>query len=180
MKKLLLSGAILLLGAGVNAQTLSLAGAPTVTFADGLNNYTYLFNVTGPAGTAITDVFLSSDDLSPLNLSIKKNNSATTAWSLLSNDTPYNYLDFNSLDANGNALDSLQSGDQLEVSFSDSAAKFVPSTNHFASAYDATSGNYSPNVTGLVGPSAVPEPGVASLLAGILVAGSGLLLRRKK
>ena len=128
----------------------------------------------------MTDVFLSSDDLSPLNLTISKNNAPAPAWSLLSNDTPYNYLDFNSLDANGAALDSLTAGDQLEISFSDSAANFVPLTGHFAAAYDATSGAYSPNVAGLVGPTAVPEPGVASLLAGILVAGSGLLLRRRK
>lgn len=180
MKKQLLSGAILLLGASANAQTLSLANAPTVTLANGLYNYTYLFNVTGPVGTAITDIFLSSDDLSPLNLTISKNNAPAPAWSLLSNNTPYNYLDFNSLDANGAALDSLKTGDQLEISFSDSAASFVPLTSHFAAAYDSNSTGFTPSVTGLVGPSAVPEPGVASLLAGILVAGSSLLLRRRK
>ena len=180
MKKLLFSGAILLAAVGANAQTLSLASAPTVTLTNGLYNYSYLFNVTGPAGTAITDIFLSADDLAPLNLTISKNNAPAPAWSLLSNDTPYSYLDFNSLDASGNALDSLTSGDQLRISFSDSAANFVPLTGHFAAAYDATSGGYSARVTGLVAPSAVPEPGVAPLLAGLLAAGSGLLLRRRK
>ncbi len=180
MKKLLLAGAMLALGAGANAQTLSLAAAPTVTLANGLNTYTYNFNVTGPAGTAVTDIFLSSDDLSPLNLTFAKNGGAASAWSLLSNDTPYNYLDFTSLDANGAALDSLRSGDRLTVSFSDSAAQFAALPLQFASAYDSTSGNYTPNVTRLVGPSAVPEPGSLALFAGLLITGGGLLARRRK
>jgi hypothetical protein len=141
--------------------------------ADGdLYDFDYLYQVTGTA--AIDNLYLGSDDLSPVSdILFKKNGVLTTDWSWLGNDTPKNYLQFFS------TTDSLSDRDTLEVMFSSPGALFVPTPGHVAGGYDSASGQSYTVAGTVVGPSAVPEPGVLSLLMGATVAGCGLRRRRR-
>ena len=174
-------------GRQAEAQVLNAKGTESLNL--GLYTYAYTFSVSGDATSptpALTDIFLSSDDLSPLNLTITKNNAPTTAWSFLGNNAPYNYLDFTSLDPlTGNPLDTLGAGDELEVTFTDSSGLFLPDTTHFAAGFDSSISGFTANVTPLVGPTVnpnpsalTPEPGTLSLVCAMLVVGGGWLNRR--
>lgn len=146
--------ATLALTAAAGAQTLT--ATSTVTPVGAFYNYDYVFSITGPAGTAVDNLFLSSDDLSPVGpFSYLKNGAATSDWSFASNDTPNNYLDFFS------ASDSLRNGDSLDVKFT---SAYAPTPTGFANGYDTLNGRYTANtVTGLAAP--VPEMSTAPLLA---------------
>lgn len=167
------------------------AGAQTLTVTDsvslnqGVYTYTYAFRVTGDPGSptpAVTDLFLGSDDLSPLNTVITRNNAPTSAWTFLGNSAPYNYLQFTNL----GGADSLGNGDELEVTFEDASSLFQPDTTHFVQAYDinaaAGAGGYTASVSNVFGPTAnpVPEPGALSLVGAIAMVGAGWLGRRRK
>ena len=178
------------------ALTAGRSGAQTLTVTDSVNlslgiyTYTYAFRVTGDAGSptpAVTDIFLGSDDLSPLNTVITRNNAPTSAWAFLGNSAPYNYLQF----TNSGGPESLGSGDELEVTFFDSSGLFLPDTTHFAQAYDpnaaAGAGGYTVSVNGVFGPTTnpnpsalTPEPGALSLVGAMAMAGAGWLGRRRK
>ncbi len=155
MKTILaLAGAALALASAAGAQTLSVTN--TVTQSSGLYNYDYVFSFTGPAsaGTSVANLYLTTDDLSPVGpFTFAKDGATTTDWSFASNDTPYNYLQFFS------ATDSLTNGDSLEVKF---ASAFAPSINNSVTGFDGSTGNYTNTITGVSAP--VPEASTAPLL----------------
>lgn len=144
---------------GVSA-TLSVSA--TVTPNAGLFNYAYQFSIAG-AGADVDNIFLGSDDLSPLNVVLEINGHAAPSWSWLGNDTPQNFLQF--FDFGGPALGN---DDILAVTFSSGLA---PSATHFAVGLDSTTGNTTNTANAVLGPSAaaVPEPGTLLLLGGALM-----------
>jgi hypothetical protein len=152
------------------AATLSVAASATPDAS--LYDYSYTFSVTGSG--SIDNVFLGSDDLSPLSVAIKVDGAATTDWSWLGNDTPSNYLQFFNT-----AGGSLSAGDSLDVTFS---SMFAPGSHEFAIGENSTSGVATNEVAPLLGPMAVtaPEPASFGLLLIAASAGMGMLLRRKK
>jgi hypothetical protein len=83
---------------GVSA-TLSVSA--NVTPNAGLFNYAYQFTI-ADSGSNVDNIFLGSDDISPLNVVLKINGQPTSTWSWLGNDTPQNYLQF--FDLVGSAL----------------------------------------------------------------------------
>src|SRR4051794_21349790 len=95
----------------VSAATLGVTASATPN--NGVFNYAYMFSVTGTGG--IDTLFLGSDDLSPLNLVLSVNGTATSNWSWLGNDVPQNYLEFFSTSGS-----MLMAGDSLGVRFSSS------------------------------------------------------------
>ncbi len=148
------AGAALALASAAGAQTMSVTA--NVTSGSGLYNYDYLFSLTGPAGagTSVANLYLTSDDLSPVGpFTFAKDGTGTSLWTYASNDTPYNYLQFFS------TSDSLTNGDTLEVKF---ASAFAPSTANTATGLDDSTGRYTNTVTGVAAP--VPETNTAPLL----------------
>src|SRR5882724_1916731 len=134
-----------------------------------LYNYTYTFSISG-SGLALDNIFLGSDDLSPLNLKFTFDGSPTTNWSWLGNDTPQNYLDFFNT-----AGGSLGSSDTLTVTFT---SAFAPLASHFAVGLNSVTSTTSNTISGVTAPTAVPEPAsVLTLLLGIGSAGL-IALRR--
>ncbi len=112
------AGAALALASAAGAQTMSVTA--NVTSGSGLYNYDYLFSLTGPAGagTSVANLYLTSDDLSPVGpFTFAKDGTGTSLWTYASNDTPYNYLQFFS------TSDSLTNGDTLEVKFASAFAR---------------------------------------------------------
>lgn len=136
----------------------------TVTQTPGLFNYSYVFSVSG-AGAAIDNIFLGSNDLSPLHVVLKVDGSPTANWSWLGNDTPNNYLQF--FDTAGGALGN---GDALDVTFSSAFASGTMS----AVGLDSATGAATNTVTGVNAPSAVPTPEPGSLC--LLASGIALVL----
>jgi hypothetical protein len=141
---------------GVSA---TLAVDATATPDGSLEDYSYQFSITG-AGADVDNIFLGSNDLSPLNVVIKENGSPTSDWSWLGNDTPQNYLQF--FDIGGTALGN---GDVLDVTFS---SAFAPGPE-FAVGLASSSSDETNVVNGVLSPSvATPEPGpVPFLVSGI-------------
>ena len=136
----------------------------------GMFDYVYQFSIAG-AGANIDNIFLGSDDISPLNVVLEVNGQAAAGWSWLGNDTPQDYLQFFGLP--GTALGN---GDVLDVTFS---SPLVPQATHFAVGLDSATGSTTNRATALLAPSSaagVPEPGSLGLLAGALAA---LLVRRR-
>jgi hypothetical protein len=156
------AGVLMMLSAlpGISA-TLTVTG--TATPDAGLYDYSYKFSVTG-AGANVDNIFLGSDDLSPLNVVLDVNGSPTTDWSWLGNDTPENYLQF--FDIAGTALGN---GDALDVTFS---SALVPGKG-FALGVDSSTGGATNRVTGVTAPSSVVTPEPGSLL--LLISGVALL-----
>jgi hypothetical protein len=88
MKNLFRSLALLpLLGLVAAASTLSVVSSETKVA--GLYDYSYSFSVSG-AGHGFDNIFLGSNDLSPLNLVIQLNGTATVDWSYLGNSSSPN------------------------------------------------------------------------------------------
>lgn len=156
MKTLLIAAlAALALAPAAGAQTLSVTAS--VTPASGFYNYDYLFSLAGPvgAGTSVSNLYLTSGDLSPLGpLMFAKDGAAAPSWTFASNDTPYNYLQFYSLS------DSLLNGDTMEVKFT---SAFAPAPTGSVTGLDDSTGNYTNTVAGIAAP--VPEMSTAPLLA---------------
>lgn len=162
VRKTIFAGILAALSAvpGISA-TLSVEA--TATPVAGLYNYSYQFSIAG-SGASVENVYLGSNDLSPVNVVIDVNGSPAGAWSWLGNDTPQNYLQFFTL--SGPALGS---GDILDVTFSSTLA---PETGNFAVGLDSSTGGATNTVTGVLAPSAaaVPEPSsVVLVLSGILL-----------
>jgi hypothetical protein len=154
------------------AAAATLSAAASVTPDAGLYDYSYTFSVTGSG--SIDNVFLGSDDLSPLNVAIMFDGATTTDWSWLGNDTPSNYLQF--FNANGG---SLSAGETLGVTFT---SIFAPGSHEFAIGEDSTSGTTTNELTPLLGPMAVtaPEPASFGLFLIAVSVGTGMVLRRRK
>ena len=143
----------------VTAATLVVASSAAQ--AGSLYNYTYTFSISG-SGLALDNIFLGSDDLSPLNVALTFDGNPAVNWSWLGNDTPQNYLDFFNT-ANG----TLGLGDTLRVTFT---SAFAPSAGHFAEGLNSSTGDTSNIVTSVTAPTAVPEP--ASVFAALLGIGA--------
>ena len=169
MKTILAALLLAALPACAGAQTLT--ATSTAAAAGQFYRYDYVFSITGPAGTAVDNLYLGTADLSPLGpFTYLKNGAATTDWSFASNDTPSSYLDFFSVS------DSLGSGDRLEVQL---VSAYAPTLTGTASGYDTANGRYTLNtVSGL----SVPVPEAATTISlGLLLAlgGAGLIARRR-
>ncbi len=164
VRQSIFAGVLMMLSAlpGISA---TLTVSATETPDAGLYDYSYRFSVTG-AGASVDNIFLGSDDLSPLNVVLKVDGSATADWSWLGSDTPENYLQF--FDT---AATALGNGDELDVTFS---SALVPGTS-FALGLESSTGDATNTVTGVTAPSSAvvtPEPG--SFL--LLISGLALLL----
>ena len=161
---------LLTLASAAGAQTFSVTAG--VTPVNGLYNYDYLFSLTGlvSAGASVSNLYLTSGDLSPLGpFTFAKDGAAAPSWTFTSNDTPYNYLQFYS------ASDSLTNGDTMEVKFT---SAYAPSATGSATGLDDSTGNFTNTVTGLAAP--VPEMNTAPLLAlGALWLGFAAYRRRR-
>jgi len=144
---------------GVSA-TLSVSA--NVTPNAGLFNYAYQFTI-ADSGSNVDNIFLGSDDISPLNVVLKINGQPTSTWSWLGNDTPQNYLQF--FDLVGSALGN---GDILNVTFSSALA---PLASNFAVGLDSTTGETTNTANAVLAPSAAaaPEPDSLLLLGGALM-----------
>ncbi len=162
VRQSIFAGVLVILSAlpGISA---TLTVNATATPDAGLYDYSYQFSVTG-AGANVDNIFLGSDDLSPLNVVLKVDGSPTTDWSWLGNDTPENYLQF--FDT---AATALGNGDALDVTFS---SALVPGTG-FALGLDSSTGDATNTVTGVTAPASVVTPEPGSLL--LLIAGGALL-----
>jgi hypothetical protein len=158
----------LLQAAPAMAATLSVTASATPDA--GLYDYSYALSVSG-AGS-LDNIFLGSDDLSPLNVAITFDGAATTNWSWLGNDTPSNYLQF--FNTSGGFL---STGDTLDVTFT---SAFAPRAGGFAVGENSGTGSVSNEVTGLLGPTAAPEPASLGLFLIAFGAGTGMVLRRRK
>jgi hypothetical protein len=164
MKKLFAGAVVLGLLSFVPACASSLVVAADAVKAGSVYNYTYLFSMAG-TGLSVDNIFLGSDDLSPLNVSFTFDGATTTDWSWFSNVTPQDYLDFYNT-----AGGTLGPGDTLQVDF---ISFFPPESSHFAVAENGATGDVSNTVTSVLGPtapSAVPEPATAWILPVGLVA----------
>lgn len=161
IKHSIFAGVLVMLGAipGISA-TLAVDGAATPSGS--VYDYSYQFSITG-AGADVDNIFLGSNDLSPLNVVIDVDGSSTSDWSWLGNDTPQNYLQF--FDTAGT---SLGNGDTLGVTFT---SPFAPSSTEFAVGLTSSSGDATNTVTGVLAPSAIPtpEPGSLPLFVAALV-----------
>lgn len=155
--------------ARVNAESLTVSASAVV--AGGLYNYNYTLKVIGgsSSSTFINNLFLGSDDLSPLNLVITKNNAAAPSWLWLGNNSPSNYLQFFSLS------DHLSNNDELQVRFT---SAFVPANSHFVIGLNGQTSRSTPVVNNVLAPTAVPEPATMTLF-GAGLAAFGTLTRRR-
>ena len=160
--KLIISTSLLAMLCLVPASAATLTAGLTVMPNSGFFDYSYMFSIAGAGG--IDNIFLGSDDLSPLNLRILLNGGRTPDWSWLGNDVPVNYLQFFSISST-----TLGPRDLLEVQFTSS---FAPGSMQFAQGFGSTSGAVTNRVI-FVGPSAVPEPATFwMLLAPVLIVGA--------
>ena len=140
-----------------------------------LYDYSYTFSVTG-AGGGFDNIFLGSDDISPLNVQLTLNGAPTSDWSYLGNDTPQTYLQFFSQSATMLAV-----GSDLGVTF---ASALNPVDDHFAIALNSITATVSNQVNGVLAPTAgssIPEPASLTfvLLAGSLGLGAVFLTTRR-
>jgi hypothetical protein len=154
------------------ATAATLSATASVTPDAGLYDYSYAFSVTGSG--SVDNVFLGSDDLSPLNIAIKFDGATTADWSWLGNDTPSNYLQF--FNQNGG---SLSAGDTLDVTFT---SAFAPGSGEYAIGENSLNSATTNEVAGLLGPmpATAPEPASFGLFLIAVSAATGMLLRRKK
>ena len=154
------------------AATLNVAA--NATASGSLYSYSYNFSITG-TGLSVDNLFLGSDDLSPLNVAFTFDGATTSNWSWLGNDTPQNYLQFFS--SNGGTL---AAGDTLSVTF---LSAFAPGSSHFAEGLNSATGATSNVVTGVLAPtaaSAVPEPGsFAMFFVSIPIAAAVMMIRKR-
>jgi hypothetical protein len=154
-----------LIFSGIAAQGSTLSVTSSVSAAASFYDYSYDFTVSG-AGKGFDNIFLGSNDLSPLNVVIHLNGAPTADWSYLGNDTPENYLQFFSLSSTA-----LAAGGTLEVTFD---SIFAPSSTEFAVALNSATSQTSNQVNNVTAPGAVPtpEPATLSLLlvASVLIA----------
>jgi hypothetical protein len=104
------------------AATLSTTATAVPDSTPGVYDYSYAFSVSGSGG--LDNVFLGSDDLSPLKVTIKFDGAAMADWSWLGNDTPSNDLQF--FNTNGGFL---AAGDTLDLTFTSS---FGPALGQYA------------------------------------------------
>jgi hypothetical protein len=154
------------------ADTLTVSAAATPDA--GLYDYTYTFAIIG-AGLSVDNLFLGSNDLSPLNVTLKVDGTPAANWSWLGNDTPQNYLQFFSTDGSV-----LTDGDNLGVTFS---SAFAPSATQFAIGLDSSTNATSNQVTGVIGPSVVgiPEPRTSAIFVlGLAACGTTTLWNRRR
>lgn len=170
MKKLFSTAVFCGLLAWIPASAATLLVSSSATPSGAEYNYSYTVSISG-TGLSLTDIFLTSDDLSPLNVAFTFDGASTTNWSWLSDNTPQDYLDF--FDSTG----VLGAGDTLKISFSSFLA---PVASHFAIGENLNNNpaTVSNMVNDVIAPTAVPEP--ASL--GLLVLGlgaAGLFARRR-
>jgi hypothetical protein len=150
--------------AAIPGTSATLAVDANATLSGSVYDYSYQFTITG-AGADVDNIYLGSNDLSPLDVVIDVDGSPTTDWSWLGNDTPENYLQF--FDIGGT---SLGNGDTLDVTFT---SPFAPSSTEFAVGYASSSGEATNTVMPVLGPAiAAPEPSSVPLL----VAAGALLL----
>ena len=155
------------------------AGAQTLTVTDSVNlnlgiyTYTYAFRVTGDANSptpAVTDIFLGSDDLSPLNTIITRNNAPTSAWTFLGNSTPYNYLQFTNSRRRGFAGQWRRAGSDVFRLVRSVPARHDAFCAGIRPQRPAGAGGYTASVSGVFGPTInpnpvlTPEPGALSLV----------------
>ncbi len=153
-----------LLFSGMAAQGSTLSVSSSASAAGAFYDYTYTFTVSG-AGSGFDNIFLGSNDLSPLNVKILLNSAPTADWSYLGNDTPENYLQFFSESATP-----LTAGESLDVSFE---SIFAPAATEFAIALNSTTSGVSNKVNNVTAPGSVPTPEPAT--GGVLVVASILL-----
>ena len=161
-----------LLGLVAAASTLSVVSSETKVA--GLYDYSYSFSVSG-AGHGFDNIFLGSNDLSPLNLVIQLNGTATVDWSYLGNDTPENYVQFFS-----ESSTALVAGETLHVTF---ASTFAPAATEFAVALNSATNQASNQVNNVTAPGAVPTPEPSSsglLLISLFVVAAVLSVRRRR
>ncbi len=149
-----------------SSQAANLTATATVTPDNGNFDYSYQFTI---SGGNVDNIFLGSNDLSPLNLTIQVDNSLATNWSWLGNDTPQNYLQFFSTD--GSSL----TDDVLGVTFT---SPFAPGSQFAVGEYSADSSTTN-TITGLGGPTSIPEPANFGIF-GLALLGTGFVLRRKR
>ena len=154
MRQSIFASALVVLSA-LPCVSATLAVQATATPNGPLYNYSYQFSITG-TGAFVDNIFLGSNDLSPLNVVQKVDGNPTTNWSWLGNDTPQNYLQF--FDTNGTGLGN---GDVLAVTFSSALA---PSNSEFAVGLTASTSATTNTVTGVLAPCSVATPEPASLL----------------
>lgn len=175
MKPTILPIALLAMAVLGPARAADLSVTGSANPVGGLIGYDYTFSVTGSPNdpAALDALFLTSDDLSPLNLTILKNGQAAPDWSWLGGDTPTNYLEFFS------ATDALHVGDTLEVTFTDDPALFAPTDGHAAAGTDSRSGLTVFAAAPVVGPAATPEPGSLLVLAVGALPLAALAIRRR-
>ncbi|MBV8898213.1 MAG: PEP-CTERM sorting domain-containing protein [Acidobacteriaceae bacterium] len=165
MKKLFSTAVVCGLLAWMPASAASLVVSSSAAPSGAEYNYSYTVSISG-TGLSLTDIFVTSDDLSPLNVKFTFDGASTTNWSWLSGNTPRNYLDF--FDSTG----VLGTGDTLKIAFSSFLA---PAASQFAIGENlnnnpATASNI---VSSVIAPTAaVPEPASA----GMLLFGLGAIL----
>jgi hypothetical protein len=156
IRRSIFAGVVMMLSAlpGISA---TLTVQASVTPDAGLYDYTYRFSITG-AGASVDNIFLGSNDLSPLNVVLKVDGNPAGNWSWLGNDIPQNYLQFFSTNGTG-----LGNGDFLGVTFS---SQLAPQAAEFAVGLNGSTGDATNTATGVVGPAAIaaPEPGTLLLL----------------
>lgn len=158
-----------------SAQNVLVTGSAT---PDGsLTDYTYLFHVSG-TNAAISNLYLEVDDLNPVSgiaFAEEKSGAAqftsTADWSFAGEFAPDTLQFFSTTDVLGE-------GDAFQITFSSPNDLFAPTVTHFAYGYDTNSQSYTSLQGPLVGPTAVPEPGTASLWMSLGLAGAGFALRR--
>ena len=169
--KLFLSLCLTALAILPSATAATLNVAANATPSGSLYAYSYNFSLTG-TGAGIDNLFLGSDDLSPLNVAFTLNGATTNNWSWLGNDTPQNYLQFFSLSGS-----TLSVGDSLRVTFT---SAFAPASSRFAEGLNSSSGAATNVVTGVLAPTAVPEPASFVLFLLALAAGSTMVVVSKR
>jgi hypothetical protein len=177
MKKLFSTAVLCGLLAWMPASAASLIVGSSAMPSGAEYNYSYTVSISG-TGLSLTDIFLTSDDLSPLNVAFTFDGASAPNWSWLSGNTPQNYLDF--FDATG----VLGAGDTLKITFSSFLA---PAASHIAVGENLNNDpvTISNTVSSVIAPTApVPEPASAGMLllglsAGLFTATRLRLLRRR-
>ena len=161
MKMRLSITAILLAAVGsIPALSDTLSVTAMATPSGSLYDYSYQFSISG-SGADVDNIFLGSNDLSPLDVVIDVNGAPTGDWSWLGNDTPENYLQFFNIAGGG-----LGNGDTLDVTFT---SDLIPSAAEFAVGLASSTGDSTNTVNNVLGPYVpTPEPATLPLLISAL------------
>ena len=120
----------------------TISATSSATQSGGLYDYSYQFTVSGP-GAGVDAFFLSTDDLSPLNVTF-----TDSAWIWAPGSPSQHGIDFYDLSG------VLASGSRLGITF---ASPLGPQATHFVTGLDL-SNSVTNTVTGIVAPTAAPEP----------------------